>query len=144
AADGEKFERLIGDVELEQSTTTIWCDSAYLFKKRNFVEAFGKVRIQDGDSITITVRKLEYDGNTKVVKLRNNVVFTKLATTTLLTDSLDFDSANNVAYYYNGEQLVDSINALPSKKGYYNLTSNTASFKKDGHVKNPDYPMTSD
>lgn len=144
AADGEKFERLIGDVELEQNTTTIWCDSAYLFKKRNFVEAFGNVRIQDGDSITITGRKLEYDGNTKVAKLRNNVVFTKLATTTLYTNHLDFDRPKNVAYYYNGGKLVDSINVLTSNKGYYNLTSNMASFKKNVHVKNPDYTMTSD
>ena len=143
-AGDEKFERLIGNVELEQNTTTIWCDSAYLFKKRNFVEAFGKVRIQDGDSITITGRKLEYDGNTKVAKLRNNVVFTKLATTTLYTDYLDFDRPKNVAYYYNGGKLVDSINVLTSNKGYYNLTSNMASFKKNVHVKNPDYTMTSD
>ena len=144
AADGERFERLLGNVILKQSTTTIWCDSAYLYKKRNFVEAFGKVRIQEGDSINITGRKLEYDGNTKVAKLRNNVVFTKLATSTLYTDHLDFDRPKNLAYYYNGGKLIDSINVLTSNKGYYNLTSNMASFKKNVHVKNPDYTMTSD
>jgi lipopolysaccharide export system protein LptA len=142
--ENERFERLLGNVILIQNKTTIYCDSAYLFKKRNFVEAFGRVRITEGDSITITGRKLEYDGNTKLAKLRNNVVFTKLATSTLYTDHLDFDRPKNLAYYYNGGKLVDSINTLTSHKGYYDLNSSMASFKRNVHVKNPDYTMTSD
>jgi lipopolysaccharide export system protein LptA len=140
----ERFDRLLGNVILTQNKTTIYCDSAYLFKKRNFVEAFGRVRITEGDSITITGRKLEYDGNTKTAKLRNNVVFTKLGTTTLYTDNLDFERTSNMAYYYNGGRLVDSINVLTSNKGYYNVNSNMASFKKNVHVKNPERTMTAD
>lgn len=140
----ESFNRLLGNVILVQSKTTIYCDSAYLFKKRNFVEAFGAVRILEGDSVTIVGKKLEYDGNTKKAKLRDDVVFTKLATTTLYTDHLDFDRPQNLAYYYNGGKLVDSINTLTSNKGYYNLTSNMASFKKNVHVQHPDYTMTAD
>lgn len=140
----ERFDRLLGNVILTQNKTTIYCDSAYLFKKRNFVEAFGRVRITEGDSVTITGRKLEYDGNTKKAKLRNNVVFTKLGTTTLYTDNLDFDRPTNVAQYFNGGRLVDSINVLTSRKGYYDVNSNMASFKRNVHVKNPDYTMTSD
>src|SRR5688500_10978215 len=56
-AAGEQFQKLLGDVVLIQSETTIYCDSAYLFKNRNFVEAFGKVRITEGDSLTITGRR---------------------------------------------------------------------------------------
>ena len=140
----ERFDRLLGNVILTQNKTTIYCDSAYLFKKRNFVEAFGRVRITEGDSVTITGRKLEYDGNTKKAKLRNNVIFTKLGTTTLYTDNLDFDRPTNIAQYFDGGRLVDSINVLTSRKGYYDVNSNMASFKKNVHVKNPDYTMTSD
>ncbi len=143
-ADGEQFQKLLGDVVLVQNQTTIYCDSAYLYKKRNFVEAFGKVRITEGDSVTITGGRLEYDGNTKVAKLRNNVVFTKLATATLYTETLDFDRVRNMAYYMNGGRLVDSINVLTSRRGYYNSTSNMASFKRNVKVTNPDYTMTSD
>ena len=102
------------------------------------------MRITEGDSVTITGKKLEYSGNTKIAQLRNNVVFTKLATATLYTDYLDFNRNTNLAYYYNGGRLVDSINVLTSNKGYYELNSNMASFKKNVHVKNPDYTMTSD
>lgn len=143
-AEGEQFQKLLGNVILVQNQTTIYCDSAYLFKKRNFVEAFGSVRITEGDSVTITGKRLEYDGNTKVAKLRNNVVFTKLATATLYTEYLDFDRVKNMAYYINGGRLVDSINVLTSRKGYYNSTTNMASFKRNVRVKNPDYTMTAD
>jgi lipopolysaccharide export system protein LptA len=141
---GNKFERVIGNVIFTQNTTTIYCDSAYFYKSKNAIEAFGRIRITEGDSITITGHRLEYDGDSKRAKLRNNVVFTKLATSTLYTDYLDFDRPKNLAYYYNGGRLVDSINVLTSKKGYYEVNSNMASFKKDVLVTNPDRTMTSD
>jgi lipopolysaccharide assembly outer membrane protein LptD (OstA) len=67
-----------------------------------------------------------------------------LATATLYTDFLDYDRPTNEARYFNGGKLVDSINVLTSKKGYYNANSNLASFKKDVKVTNPDYTMTAD
>jgi lipopolysaccharide export system protein LptA len=140
----ERFDRLLGNVVMEQNKTTIYCDSAHFFKKRNFVEAFGHVRITEGDSVTITSRKLEYDGNTKKAKLRNDVVFKKLATATLYTDYLDYERTQNMASYFNGGRLVDSINVLTSRKGYYDVTSNMASFKQTVKVTNPDYIMTAD
>jgi lipopolysaccharide assembly outer membrane protein LptD (OstA) len=79
----ERFDRLLGNVILVQNTTTIYCDSAHLYKKRNSVEAFGHVHIIEGDSIDITGSRLEYDGNTKKAKLRNKVVFKNFATATL-------------------------------------------------------------
>lgn len=140
----ERFDRLLGNVILTQNETTIYCDSAHLHKKDNIVQAYGRVRIVEGDSINITARSLEYDGNTKKAKLRNKVVFNKLATATLYTDFLDFSRPDNLAYYYNGGRLVDSINVLTSSKGYYNTVSNLASFKRKVNVKNPDYTMLSD
>lgn len=142
--DGERFGKLIGNVVLEQNRTTIYCDSAYFFKARNYVEGFGKVRITEGDSVNITGGKLEYDGNTKIAKLRNNVVFNKLGTATLYTDNLDFERNRNMAYYMNGGKLVDSVNVLTSRRGYYDVSSNMASFKKNVKVTNPDNVMTSD
>lgn len=82
-AAGDKIERAIGNVIFNQNTTTIYCDSAYFYKSRNAIAAFGRIRITEGDSVTITGNSLEYDGNTKHAKLRKNVVFTKLATSTL-------------------------------------------------------------
>jgi lipopolysaccharide export system protein LptA len=140
----EKFERLLGNVILTQNKTTIYCDSAHFYKKKNTVEAFGSVRITEGDSITVTALSLIYDGNERKAKLRKNVVFTKLQTATLYTDYLDYDRPKNTAYYFNNGKLVDSVNVLTSNKGYYNVTSNLSSFKKNVLVTNPDYTMTAD
>lgn len=142
--NGERIERVIDNVVFVQGTTTIYCDSAWFYRSKNRVEAFGHVRIVEGDSITITASRLEYDGNTKTAKLRNNVVFTKLATAKLYTNYLDYDRVLNQALYFNGGKLVDSINELTSRKGYYNANNNLASFKKDVKVSNPDYTMTAD
>lgn len=142
--NNEAFQKLIGSVILVHNTTTIYCDSAYLFKATNRVEAFGSVKITDGDSVTITSKRLEYDGNEKLAKLRGNVVFTKLKTATLYTENLDFNRIKNQAYYFNGGKLVDSVNVLNSKKGYYDINTDMMSFKKDVDVKNPDYTMQSD
>jgi lipopolysaccharide export system protein LptA len=142
--NGERIERVIDNVVFVQNTTTIYCDSAWFYRSKNMVEAFGRVRIVEGDSITITARHLEYDGNTKKAKLRSNVVFTKLAQAKLYTDFLDYDRNANEAKYYNGGRLVDSINTLVSRKGYYDATSSFASFKRDVKVTNPDYTMTAD
>lgn len=142
--DTEAFDRLIGNVIFEQNETVIYCDSAYFFKEKNSVEAFGNVRILEGDSVTVTGKFLEYDGNTKQAELQRNVVFTKLATATLYTDHLYYDRTRNLAYYRDGGRLVDSINVLTSRRGYYDVNSHMASFKRNVNVKNPDYTMTSD
>lgn len=142
--NGERYERLLGNVVFTQNNTTIYCDSAHFFKKQNSLDAFGRVRITEGDSVTITGRKLEYDGDEKLAKMRNNVVFTKLATATLYTDNLDYRRTNNQAYYFNGGKLVDSANVLTSRTGYYNVNNNVATFKKNVKVVNPDYTMYAD
>lgn len=139
-----RFQRLIGNVVFVQNQTTIYCDSAHFYRKENSVEAYGRVRIIEGDSITITGSRLVYDGDEKTARLRRNVVFTKLRTATLYTNNLDYARRTNVAYYFNGGKLVDSINVLTSKKGYYNANSNLASFKGDVTVNNPDYTMYAD
>jgi lipopolysaccharide export system protein LptA len=142
--NGERFDRLLGNVVLQQNKTTIYCDSAHFFKTQNRVEAFGRIRITEGDSVNCTANGLSYDGNSKVAYLRKNVVFTKLGLATLYTDFLDYDRVKNEARYFNGGKLVDSTNTLTSKKGYYFLPTNLASFKTDVVGVNPDYTLTSD
>ena len=142
--NGVRVDWVIGDVIFIQNQTTIYCDSAIFNRSKNEVEAYGKVRITDGDSVTVTASRLTYDGNTKIAYLRRNVVFNKLQTATLYTDFLDFDRARNVAKYFNNGKLVDSTNTLTSVKGYYDLNANLASFKTDVVGVNEENTMRSD
>jgi lipopolysaccharide export system protein LptA len=140
----ERYQRLIGNVVMKQTKTTIYCDSAHFFKSNNSVEAFGHVRIVDGDSITITSNRLEYDGDTRKAKLRSNVVFTKKGESTLYTDFLDYDRQQELVTYFNNGRLVDSVNVLTSRRGYYDMKTNLSSFKQNVVVTNPDYSMSAD
>ena len=141
---GERFDRLVGNVIFKQNTTTIYCDSAHFFRSKNQLNAFGRVHIIEGDSVDITAFGLSYDGNTKVAKLRKNVVFVKLGRAKLYTDFLDYYRIKNEARYFNGGKLVDTTNILTSRKGYYQIPFNLASFKTDVVGISPDYTMTSD
>ena len=141
--DGKRFDKLLGHVEFVQNTTNIFCDSAYFFRSENRLEAFGHVHIID-DSVDITALRLEYDGTKKVANLRKNVVFEKLKIAKLFTDFLDYYRVKNEARYFNGGKLVDTTNTLTSKKGYYDVRTNLASFKKEVVGVNPDYTLTSD
>ena len=138
------FQKFSGNVIFKQHETTIYCDSAHYYSDRNVVDAFGNVKIEEGDSIVVTGKHLNYDGNTKKAKLRQKVVFVKLGTATLYTEHLDYDRPRNFAYYFNGGRLIDSVNVLTSNKGYYDANSNIASFKRNVNVRTPEYTMTSD
>jgi lipopolysaccharide export system protein LptA len=142
--DGQRYDSWIGDVVFSHLTTRIKCDSAIRINKTNVIEAFGHVHIKEGDSVTVTSKKLIYDGNTQKAKLRNDVVFSKLDQVTLYTDFLDYDRIKQQAYYYNTGKLVDSTNTLSSQKGYYQVNTNMASFKKNVVGVNPDYTLKSD
>lgn len=141
---GTRFDRFIGDVIFEQNETTIYSDSAHFYRKENHVEAFGDVKITEGDSVVITANKLIYDGDNKLAKLRGDVVFVKKGQVTLYTDFLNYDRMKQQAMYFNGGKVVDSINVLTSKKGYYQVDNNMASFKSNVVGKNPDYTLKSD
>ncbi len=136
--------RFIGNVIMVQNRTTIYCDSATFYRNQNTVYAFGHVRVTEGDSVTITGERLVYRGDERRATLTSNVVFTKLNTATLYTDQLEFDRNLNLARYFNGGKLVDSVNTLTSQKGYFNTITNMATFKTDVIGTHPDYVMRSD
>ncbi|MEM7550048.1 MAG: OstA-like protein [Bacteroidota bacterium] len=141
--DGESFQKLIGNVLFSQNDTKIYCDSAYLFKITNSIEAYGYVKVIQGDTITITGRKLIYLGNDRIAQMRNDVEF-KTPSTTLYTDHLDFDRNEQLAYYFQGGKLIDSTNQVTSDKGYYLARTKIISFKKEVVLTNDSETLESD
>ncbi|MDH5475553.1 MAG: Organic solvent tolerance protein OstA [Cyclobacteriaceae bacterium] len=141
---GKDYTKWVGEVIFSHEDTRIKCDSAIRYDKTNLIEAYGHVRIDEGDSIRITSNKLIYEGNNKIARLRENVVFRKLNEATLYTDFLDYDRSRQLAYYYNNGKLVDSTNTLTSEKGYYQTATNMVSFKSNVVGVSPDYTMETD
>jgi lipopolysaccharide export system protein LptA len=140
---GKGLERLKGDVRMKHQNSLIYCDSAHFYSQDNFARLYGKVRIVDQkDPITTTSRYAEYDGNTRIAKLRDNVVF-KNAETTLYTDHLDYNRLNGIANYFNFGRVIDSMNVLTSQKGVYETQIEKITFTEDVELVNPDYTLKS-
>lgn len=133
----EQYQVLTGNVRLRKGGMFMYCDSAYFYEGINSVEAFGNVRMEQGDTLFVFADYLDYDGLTeeavlyadagKKVILRNRDV-------TLTTDVFHYDMANEVGFYDVGGVLTDNQNKLTSWEGEYYPGTKDAYFNNDVHL----------
>ena len=135
---------LKGNVCFRHDSVLMYCDSAYFFEKKNSLHAFGHVHLLQGDSIEGFGDVLYYNGNTKLARLRRRVRLIHNKSTTLRTDSLNYDRARDVAYYFSGGTIEDSLNVLTSRKGEYTPNNHQAIFRGEVELVNPNFVLTAD
>ncbi|MCW3786033.1 OstA-like protein [Plebeiibacterium sediminum] len=140
---GEDINVLVGNVKFTHETATMFCDTAFLNKKENKLKAVGNIHIIQNDTLHLYGRRLNYDGNTGLAEVREDVKLVN-KDIVLTTDYLDFDRKNNFAYYFNNGKIVNKDNTLTSKSGYYYPDSDMAFYKDSVVVNNPKYTMFSD
>ena len=102
---------LTGHVQFEHAGARLFCDSANFFEASNSFEAFGHVRMLQGDTLSLHSDYGYYDGNDQLMQALHNVVL-KNRKTTLYTDSLFYDRLWNMGYFEEGGKLVVSGIAL--------------------------------
>jgi lipopolysaccharide export system protein LptA len=143
--DGENVKRLIGDVRLKHDDALMFCDSAYIYSANNTMDAYGNVRINQGDSLRMFGDSLKYNGNTKVAVLRGDIRLIN-NDVTLTTNFLDYNRTDNVAYYYGGGKMVNQKenNTLTSEQGYYYSNGEAFYFKENVVLVNPEYTIEAD
>lgn len=141
-SDGESYRKLIDNVVFTQENTTVYCDISYFYSKRNVMEAHGSVKIID-DSTTITSEKLVYEGDNRMARLRNNVVYLR-GDRQLYTDYLDYDLEAEIAHYFNKGKLIDTTNVLTSEIGYFFARDNFAQFYTNVVLTTPDFVLEAD
>jgi len=134
---------LKGNVRFRHDNALLYCDSAYFYEKANSLDAFGHVRIVQGDTLFVYGDLLYYDGNIKLARLRHNVRMVNRKTT-LTTDSLNYDRLGNLAYYYTGGKIKDDVNTLTSIWGEYSPATNDALFKTKVHLVNKNFVLDAD
>lgn len=134
---------LTGNVVLRHDDVYLYCDSAHLNQQTNSFKAFGNVKIEQGDSLEIYSKRLNYNGNTRIGHLYQNVKMIN-GEVTLYTDTLIYERDKNLGYYKCGGKLVDSLNTLVSKHGYYYSDTKLAEFKYNVVGKNSNSTITSD
>jgi lipopolysaccharide export system protein LptA len=134
---------LKGNVRFRHDAARLYCDSAYFYEKANSLNAYGHVRIVQGDTIFVFGDLLYYDGNTKLARLRHNVRMENRKTI-LTTDSLNYDRISNMAYYFTGGKITDDLNELTSVHGQYSTSTNNALFKDKVRLLNKDFTLDAD
>lgn len=134
---------LHGNVIFRHDSALMYCDSAYFFDKQNSLHAFSHVRFVQGDTLFGYGDALYYDGNTKMARLRHNVKLVHKSTV-LTTDSLNYDRTRNLAYYFTGGTIKDSLNTLTSVWGQYHPPANQAVFRNNVDLVNDKFTLSSD
>lgn len=134
---------LVGDVAFRHDSMYMYCDSALFYETSNSLDAYGNVRMNQGDTLFLYGDRLHYNGDEMLAKVRDNVVMIDKEMT-LTTDSLNYDRTINLGYYFNWGTLEDTLNILTSEWGEYDTQTNDAVFNYEVTLTNPNFVLTSD
>ncbi len=129
AYDSEEHQIVKGNVRFRQGGMWMYCDSAYYYPEKNALDAFGHVKMQQGDTLFVYADKLFYNGDERRARLRcgpsEKSVRLINRDVTLTTDSLDYDLGMELGWYAYGGKIDDRINVLTSIYGQYSPASTT-------------------
>lgn len=137
--DADSFMILIGDVMFTKGPMYMYCDSCHYYPDTESMEAFGNVRMEQGDTLFVYADELVYDGRPDVeiatlyadegkkVRLINKDVELK-------TDIFIYDLRFDLGYYNVGGELTDASNRLTSLEGEYMPSTKEANFYTDVHL----------
>ena len=134
---------LVGDVVFRHDSMYMYCDSALFYEASNSLDAYGNVRMNQGDTLFLYGDRLYYNGDEMLAKVRDNVVMIDKEMT-LTTDSLNYDRTINLGYYFNWGTVEDTLNVLTSEWGEYDTQTNDAVFNYEVTLTNPNFVLTSD
>ena len=129
---------LTGNVRVSHDGAVLFCNKAYIFKKENYIKAFGDVRMIQGDTITMTSTYAEYNGENKQAYASGNVVMSS-PSSTLKTEVLNFDRNAQQAFYKTGGTITDKENTLVSQAGTYVIQRKMYQFRNAVTITNPKY-----
>ena len=128
----DDYQIVVGNVEVRRGGMFMYCDSAHFYDSPGAIEAYGNVRMQQGDTLFVYADELDYADTTqlavlyadfgKKVKLINRDV-------TLTTDVFNYDLGIDLGYYEVGGVLTDPKNRLVSWYGEYSPTTKDALFR---------------
>ncbi|MCQ6960653.1 OstA-like protein [Mucilaginibacter aquariorum] len=127
----------------QQDFSIMRSDSAYFYAEDNAFDAFSNVNITQGDTLNIYSDKLNYDGNTKIAILTDNVKLID-RDAILTTNYLTYNTATRIGTYTGGGKLVNKDNTLTSKNGYYFAKSRDAYFRYNVVLVTPDALIKND
>ncbi len=142
----DSFKYVIGNPAIiKQGTTLFKADSIYISDKleAKFIEAFGKVYINESDSVITTARYLKYYTDKKLALLKNDV-YIKSSGGTFTSNEVEYDLNTKKATYNNYAKIVSKRSVLTSKAGEYYSNTKDALFTNDVVLNGPEYDVKTD
>jgi len=139
----EQVRLLIGGVILRQEAVTLTCDSALFFPDRNDVRAYGRVRINQADTIQAASDSLYFDGDAQLLHLMGSVRLSDRSAV-LTTEDLDYNLGTRIGRYRNGGKLDNQGSVLTSQYGTYYSRRQTAFFQDSVVLQHPNYSLYAD
>ena len=128
-------------VHIKHKGIEMWCDEAIYYGKEDFIEAYGSVRVKQGDSINMTSKYVEYSGKTQLAYASGDVVMID-PDSKLYTDILHFDRNKQQAYYnQKGKVVRDTSGTITSTVGRYYVNSKKYQFVDNVKLVNPEYEI---
>ena len=126
-------------VHVKHKGIELWCNEAIYYGNEDFIEAYGNVRVKQGDSINMTSKYVEYSGKTQLAYASGDVVLID-PNSKLYTDVLHFDRVRQQAHYnQKGKVVRDTSGTITSTRGRYYMTSKKYQFVDNVKLVNPEY-----
>jgi lipopolysaccharide export system protein LptA len=136
------FARIIRPV-FAQEGSTLAADSADFNQASNTFDAYGHVVITQPSGTVIYSDLLNYNGNTKLAVLTNNIRLID-GDATLTTNNLTYNMNTRIGTYLGGGKIVNGKNVLTSKNGYYFAATRDAYFRDNVVLNSPDAIIKND
>ena len=120
---------LRGNVSFLHKGMHLTCDSAYFYESTNSFQAYGNVRMRQGNTLTMTGDRAYNDGNDEIGHAYGNVVLTHRKSK-LYCDTLDYDKMYGIADAYGsaGIKLVEGKDVLTADWGRYFTSTRHSEF----------------
>lgn len=121
----------------------LWCDKAFYYGQENFLEAYGNVKLIQGDTITMTSKYVEYSGITQLAYASGDVIL-ESPDSTISSDTLYLDRVKQQAFYQSGGTVIkDTTVTITSKIGRHYMDTKKLSFVDNVVLKNDDSTIES-
>lgn len=141
--DSTGLRTLAGNAVVRQGKTVLSGDSIVLNSRTQIAEVFGRVHINDADTVNTYAQYLRYLGTERIAYLKRNVKLTD-GKGTLLTDDLVYDLGSGLATYKGGGKVINGSTVLTSTDAVYYSNTKDVYFKKYVRLTDPKYDITAD
>ena len=107
---------LTGNVKIKHKNQFMSCDSAYYYANENKIEAFSKIHIWQGDTLSLKGEYLIYLGNHQLAEIEKNVHF-KHNEMHLTSVQLRYNFEHNKGFFDQKAVINEKNKSLKSNKG---------------------------